>query len=135
MLLLPAQLLAEGAQKQNPLGAIVLPVLLFGGLYFLMIRPQQRRRKEAMQLISQIAEGDEVITTGGIYGFISAIDGDVMWLDIAEGVEIRVHRSSIARKIDPAKEPAGGEPSADPAAATATDDDEVDGDDDSQKKK
>jgi preprotein translocase subunit YajC len=135
MLLLPAQLLAADPPKTNPI-AQFLPILFIGGImYFLLIRPQQRRRKEAMQLISQIAEGDEVITTGGIYGFISAIDGDVMWLDIAEGVEIRVHRSSIARKIDPAKEPAGGEPSADPAAATATDDDEVDGDDDSQKKK
>jgi preprotein translocase subunit YajC len=135
MLLLPAQLLAADPPKTNPI-AQFLPILFIGGImYFLLIRPQQRRRKEAMQLISQIAEGDEVITTGGIYGFISAIDGDVMWLDIAEGVEIRVHRSSIARKIDPAKEPAGGEPSADPAAATATDVDEVDGDDDSQKKK
>jgi preprotein translocase subunit YajC len=135
MLLLPAQLLAADPPKTNPI-AQFLPILFIGGImYFLLIRPQQRRRKEAMQLISQIAEGDEVITTGGIYGFISAIDGDVMWLDIAEGVEIRVHRSSIARKIDPAKEPAGGEPSADPAAATATEDDEVDGDDDSQKKK
>ena len=61
-----------------------------------------------MGLLKQLQEGDEVITNGGIYGFINAIDGDTIWLDIADGVEIRVHRSSVSRKVDPAKEPAGG---------------------------
>jgi preprotein translocase subunit YajC len=79
-------------------------------MYFLLIRPQRRRMRDAQQLLSTLSDGDEVITTGGIYGFINAIDGDTVWLDIAENVEIRVHRSSISRKIDPAKEPAGGEP-------------------------
>ena len=69
--------------------------------------------RDAQQLLTTLADGDEVITTGGIYGFITAIDGDTIWLDIAEGVEIRIHRSAISRKIDPVKEPAGGQPSDD----------------------
>ena len=80
-------------------------------MYMLLIRPQRRRMREAQQLLSTLSDGDEVITTGGLYGFINAIDGDTIWLDIAEGVEIRIHRSAVARKIDPVKEPAGGQPS------------------------
>jgi preprotein translocase subunit YajC len=121
---------AKDTTNANPLVQF-LPLLFIGGImYLLLIRPQRRRMREAQELVRQIAEGDEVITTGGIYGFISAVDGDVMWLDIAEGVEIRVHKSSIARKIDPAKEPAGGE-----VVADASVEPDSGGDDDSDSKK
>ena len=91
-------------------------------MYMLLIRPQRRRMREAQQLLSTLSDGDEVITTGGLYGFINAIDGDTIWLDIAEGVEIRIHRSAISRKIDPVKEPAGGQPSDDEDEAVESDD-------------
>jgi preprotein translocase subunit YajC len=107
-----AVLAQEGEKTSNsgsPLG-LLLPVLLFGGMYFLLIRPQRKRMRDAQALVSSIAEGDEVITTGGIYGFVNAIDGDVFWLDIAENTEIRVHRSAISRRIDPTQEAAGGAP-------------------------
>jgi len=117
--------------KSNGSAAIV-QLLFFAviglGMYFVLIRPQRRRMRESQQMLAKIVEGDEVITTGGIYGFINAVDGDVMWLDIAEGVEIRVHRSAIARKIDPAKEPAGGMVK-DAPAAESIDTDTVDDDD------
>ena len=92
--------------------------LLFMGaigaaMYFLMIRPQRRRLKETQELQRAIGEGDEVITNAGIFGFVNAIDGDVVWLEIAEGTEIRVSRSSLLRRINPAVEPAGGSTVAD----------------------
>ena len=92
--------------------------LLFMGaigaaMYFLMIRPQRRRLKETQELQRAIGEGDEVITNAGIFGFVNAIDGDIVWLEIAEGTEIRVSRSSLLRRINPAIEPAGGEVVAD----------------------
>lgn len=90
-------------------------------MYFLLIRPQRKRMREAQQLISSIGEGDEIITTGGVYGFVNAVDGDTVWLDIAEGVEIRLHRSAIARKIDPTAEPAGGPPATPDATPDADD--------------
>jgi preprotein translocase subunit YajC len=100
-------------------GAALFQLLFFAligvGMYFLLIRPQRRRMREQQSLLSSLGENDEIITTGGIYGFITAIDGDVLWVDIADGVEIRIHRSAVARKIDPAKESAGGHPA--PAAA------------------
>jgi preprotein translocase subunit YajC len=101
---------ADSKPKSNPLIGM-LPILLIGvAMYFVMIRPQKRKMKAAQTLLQQLTEGDEVITTGGIYGFINAIDGDTIWLDIADNVEIRMHRSSISRRIDPKVEPAGGEP-------------------------
>jgi preprotein translocase subunit YajC len=98
----------DSKSSANPLVGF-LPIILIGAaMYFLLLRPQRRRMKEAQQLVNTIQEGDEVITNGGIYGFVNAIDGDTIWLDIADNTEIRVHRSAIARKIDPTKEPAGG---------------------------
>ena len=99
----------------------LLPILLIGvAMYFVMIRPQKRKMREAQSLLQQLTEGDEVITTGGIYGFINAIDGETIWLDIADNVEIRMHRSSISRRIDPKVEPAGGEPANEAASEAET---------------
>src|SRR3954452_4697003 len=101
-------LAASSSKSGNPLVGF-LPIILIGAaMYFLLLRPQRRRMKDAQQLVNTVQEGDEVITNGGIYGFVNAIDGETVWLDIADNTEIRVHRSAIARKIDPAKEPAGG---------------------------
>jgi len=72
-------------------------------MYFLLLRPQRRRLKEARSLQSDLAVDDEIILTSGIYGFITAIENDLMWIDIADGhdkerVEIRVKRSAVASK-------------------------------------
>ena len=111
-----------------------LPILLIGvAMYFLLIRPQRRRMKEQQALVSKLDEGDEIITNGGIYGFITAIDGDILWVEIdsEKNVEVRIHRSSVTRKINPTVEPAGGMP-----VETAEPDDgaDNDNDDDSDKK-
>ena len=72
-------------------------------MYFLLLRPQRRRVKEGQVLQSSIAVDDEIIMTSGIYGFVTAIEGDVLWVDIADGhdkerIEVRVARSAVARK-------------------------------------
>jgi preprotein translocase subunit YajC len=97
--------------------SIIFFALIFVAMYFLLLRPQRRRMKEAQLLQKSIEVGDEVLLTSGIIGFIDAIDGDVLWISIADDVTIRCTRGSIARKIDPAVEPAGGNP-----AATESDD-------------
>jgi preprotein translocase subunit YajC len=79
---------------------------IFAGMYFLLLRPQRRRMKETAALQSGIAVDDEVILNSGIYGFVTAIEGDILWLDIADGhgserIEIRVSRGSVARKVAP----------------------------------
>ena len=92
---------------------LVFFALIFVAMYFLLIRPQRRRAKEAQNLQSSISENDEVLLNSGIYGFVTAIDGDVVWVDIADNVEIRVNKSAIARRINATTEPAGGATSGD----------------------
>ena len=93
--------------------SLVFFALIFVAMYFLLIRPQRRRMREAQALQASVGEGDEVLLASGIYGFVAAVEGDVMWLDIAEGVEIRVSRSAVARRL------AG--PSVAPGAASGDD--------------
>jgi len=101
---------AETEQKSGGSFAVTLLFMaaIGGAMYFLMIRPQRRRLKESQSLQREISEGDEVITNSGMYGFVNALDGDTVWLEIAEGTEIRVARNSLLRRINPTIEPAGG---------------------------
>lgn len=82
--------------------SFLLPVyiIIFVGLiYFVGVRPQQKRRKEMELLSSSLTVGDEVVTTGGIYGIVSEIeDGGTLLLQVAEDVDIRIAQSAIARK-------------------------------------
>lgn len=89
-------------------GSAVAQILFFGvifaGMYFVLLRPQRRRMKETSALQNSIAVDDEVVLSSGIYGFVTAIEGDVLWLDIADGhgaerIEIRVSRGAVARKV------------------------------------
>lgn len=96
---------------------LLLPILM----YFLLIRPQQKKMRAQQDLLSHIVEGDEVMTTAGIYGYVNAIDGDTVWLEIAEGVEVRIVKASIARKVEPpaATDTGDPEPASDDAADAA----------------
>jgi preprotein translocase subunit YajC len=105
-------LLAQSSSNSGGGLVALLPFLLIAvAMYFLLIRPQRRRMQEQRALANAVEEGDEVITTAGVYGFVTAIDGDVIWLEIAEGVDIRIARQAISRRI----------PAADGAATTADD--------------
>lgn len=98
------------AEKSSSSGGAAIFQLFFFGLifvamYFLLIRPQRRRTREAQELNRALAIGDEVQTSSGIVGFITGFDkddqaGDVAWIDIADNVEIRVMRSAIARRVN-----------------------------------
>src|SRR5262245_44459544 len=103
--------------------AALLPILLLIVLmYFMLIRPQRRRMHEQQALLAAVQEGDEVLTSAGVYGFVTAMEGDVVWVEIAEGVEVRVAKGAIARRILPAADvpaEAGAEPPADEAEDAA----------------
>lgn len=101
---------------------LILMALIFGAMYFLMIRPQRRRMREAQDLQRSMQEGDEVLTNSGLFGFITAIDGDVVWLEIAENVEIRIARSAIARVVQPISGTEATEDATGGSAASDTDD-------------
>ena len=78
---------------------LLMIVLLFGVMYFMMIRPQQRRRREALQLQAALGPGDEVVTIGGMHGVVSAVEDDVVTLEVAPDVHVRYARPAIARVV------------------------------------
>ena len=90
---------ADTTTKSNPLLSFLPLVLIFAAMYFLLLRPQRKRQKATASLQSSIAEGDEIVMNSGIYGFVSAIEDDYLWIEIAEKVEVRVSKGSITRKI------------------------------------
>jgi preprotein translocase subunit YajC len=90
----------------NPILSFLPLVLIFAAMYFLLLRPQRKRQKENANLQKSIAEGDEVVLNSGIYGFVSAVEDEWLWLDIADKVEIRVAKGSVARKVSANSKPA-----------------------------
>src|SRR6476469_2006685 len=85
----------------------ILPwLLIFGIFYILMIRPQQRRVKEHQAAINAVKKGDEVITGGGIRGRVTKVTDDEAEVEIAQGVKIRVIKSTINNVISPTSKPA-----------------------------
>lgn len=72
-------------------------ILIFGVFYFLVIRPQQRKFEEAAKMIKALQRGDRVVTTGGVCGKITRVDGDdYVMLEIADGVQIKVIKNNVA---------------------------------------
>jgi preprotein translocase subunit YajC len=97
-----------GAAALIQLGIFLLIPL---AMYFLLIRPQRRRQREQAALQSSIEVGDEVMTTAGVYGFVTGFDGDIAWLEIDDNVQIRISRAALQRKVDTASGESGGMPS------------------------
>lgn len=108
---------AESSGGSNPLSLILIPALLVG-FYFLMIRPQKKRLQAQQALTKSIAEGDEVVTTSGMYGFVTAIEDDIAWLEIAEGIDIRISRGAIAKRVHAAEAPTVADAAEEPAPAS-----------------
>ena len=71
-------------------------VLVFIIFYFLLIRPQQKKAKEHQQMLAKIKKNDEVMTSGGIYGKVTALTDTIVTLEIAPNVRIRVNRPQIS---------------------------------------
>jgi preprotein translocase subunit YajC len=95
----------SGGTAQLVMG--ILPwLLIFVIFYILMIRPQQRRVKEHQAAISAVKKGDEVITGGGIRGRVTRVTDDEAEVEIAQGVKIRVVKSTISHVLTGTSKPA-----------------------------
>lgn len=82
------------------MGQFILPLLLFVGMYMLLIRPQQKRVKEQQALIAAASAGDRVLMTSGIYGTITEVLDVAIYVELAEGFEILVNRQSIQEILE-----------------------------------
>lgn len=74
-------------------------ILILGVMYVALFLPQQRRNREHRNLLASLEVGDEVVLNSGIHGFVSAIDAQVLWLEVADKVELKVSRSAVAAKL------------------------------------
>ena len=97
---------AGGAGAAGALTQFLPLILIFAIMYFLLIRPQQKKLKEHKAMVAALRRGDQVITQGGIVGKVSKVkeDGELE-VEIAEGVKVRIIRSTIATvlsKTEPA---------------------------------
>jgi preprotein translocase subunit YajC len=90
---------AGAAGGQGILSALMLPVLLLVVFYFLLIRPQNKRAKEQKEMLSKVAAGDEVATTGGILGKVTEVGDQFLTLEIAKGVSIKLQKFQIAQVL------------------------------------
>lgn len=86
---------APAAGAGAGLEGLILPIGLIVILYFFMIRPQVKRQKEQKALVDALVKGDEVQTEGGIMGKIVNLGDNFILLEVAEGVEIKVRRTSV----------------------------------------
>ncbi|MGH3127530.1 MAG: preprotein translocase subunit YajC [Gaiellaceae bacterium] len=83
---------------------LIIMVLMLGVMYVLMIRPQRQRQAQQQSMIDGAGVGDDVLTTGGIYGTISEVEGDDIVVEIASGVTVHMTRRGIAAVLPPEDE-------------------------------
>ncbi|MFI3266583.1 MAG: preprotein translocase subunit YajC [Rikenellaceae bacterium] len=88
---------AAPAQGSGGTSMLLMMALIFGVMYFLMIRPQQKRQKELNKFRSELKKGDKVVTAGGIYGTVKGVKGGEIHLEVDTNVTIRVDMSMIMR--------------------------------------
>ena len=107
MFVTPAYAQAAGASATISTFSSFIPlILIFGIMYFIMIRPQQKKLKDHKAMIEAVRRGDQVVTQGGIIGKVSKVkeDGEIE-VEIADGVKVRVVKSTLSQvlsKTEPA---------------------------------
>jgi preprotein translocase subunit YajC len=84
------------------LAQIVVLIAMFALLWFVLIRPQARRRQAQQQLTASVELGDEILTAGGLYGFVRDVgEADELLVEIAPGTSVRIARRAVAAVIPP----------------------------------
>ena len=88
---------APAAQPGGGMGSIIMLVVLFGAMWFFMIRPQQKKMKEHQLLIGSLKKGDEVMTNGGLMGRVINLDNFAIDLEIAKNTVVRIQRGVVVQ--------------------------------------
>ncbi|MDR2851933.1 MAG: preprotein translocase subunit YajC [Burkholderiaceae bacterium] len=91
---------AAGASSSlGSLGSFLPIVVIFVAFYFIMMRPQMKRQKEARAMLQALTKGDEVVTSGGLLGKITQIDEQYLTLEIANDTEVKVQRGAVVQVL------------------------------------
>jgi preprotein translocase subunit YajC len=81
--------------------SLLVPLVLFGLLWAFLVLPQQRRMRAQQEMQNSLQPGDEVVTAAGIYGRVSEVESDSLLVEVAPGIELRMARSAIGRRLPP----------------------------------
>lgn len=90
------------------MGGYIFIIVILILMWFLLIRPQRRRQVDSQRLLESLSVGQEIVTAGGLYGTITALEDDEARVEIAEGIEVRVAKRAIAGVLsedEPDEEP------------------------------
>jgi preprotein translocase subunit YajC len=94
---------AESASKPNPWMPLVMMGLFFVAMWFLLIAPQRKRQKEHQKMIDALKPGDEIITSGGLYGTIQQVRGDRYVIKVSDDAKLEIAKGFISGKVDASK--------------------------------
>ena len=96
----PAYAQAQGGGPQEPVPFFANPlfmmIIIFGIIYFLIMRPQQKKQREHQEMLRKLAKGDRVMTMSGIYGTVANLDEKIVLRQVDDKVRIKVSRNSVA---------------------------------------
>ena len=98
MFISPAYAQAGGAGGGDFLIQLLPLVLIFVVFWFFLIRPQQKKMKDHREMVAAIDRGDQVVMTGGIHGKVTGVSDDVLTVEIAERVKVKVDRAAVSRR-------------------------------------
>jgi len=89
---------AQGEAAGGGTSMLIMLVAIFAIFYFLMIRPESKRRKERQEMIESLARGDKIVTIGGLYGEVQDVHDDKVVIKIADGLKVEVAKTAISGK-------------------------------------
>jgi preprotein translocase subunit YajC len=105
-----AAVFAEAAPAQKPKGGLADPtfifmmVIMFAIIYFLMLRPQQKKQKETQNMLSNLKKGDKVLTIGGIVGVVGNVKDSTVMVKVAENTVLEFKKAAVSTVITDEKE-------------------------------
>jgi preprotein translocase subunit YajC len=85
-----------GGGSGGGMSAFIPLILMFAIFYFLLIRPQQKKAKQQKAMLASIRKGDRIVTSGGLHGLITGVADDVVTMEIAPKIRVKVSRGSVA---------------------------------------
>jgi preprotein translocase subunit YajC len=94
----------QGAPAGGGASGLIMMVVIFAIFYFILIRPQQKKMKEHKKMVAELKKGDRIVTAGGIYGTVENTTTETLTVKIAEGVKVKITRSSVGTVVKPEDE-------------------------------
>jgi preprotein translocase subunit YajC len=90
---------AQAAPGGGAFSSILMMVVIFAIFYFILIRPQQKKMKEHKKMVEELKKGDRIITSGGMYATVENATANTLTVKIAEGVKVKLTRSSVGAVV------------------------------------